>query len=148
MNNIALVSGPGKSTSQSRPPSVARRRYIRRPIYRRARLHLAALVYNAFVGVSFHQLGYNHVEKHVGEEQLKELQRRALSAVKAKHGKWWEEWRKRAGDQGNGTQVSQGGEGRGVCGGGAHFDVLCAGGDCLVVARLDLKYYDGQHGSY
>jgi hypothetical protein len=50
-------------------------------------VHLAALVYNAFVGATVHQAGYNwynHVEKYASETELKQLQREALSVVKQK----------------------------------------------------------------
>jgi hypothetical protein len=53
-------------------------------------VHLAALVYNAFVGLTCYSHGYNHVEKYVGEDQLKELQRKALGVVKSKREKWSE----------------------------------------------------------
>jgi hypothetical protein len=51
-------------------------------------VHLAALVYNAFVGLTRHSPGYNHVENHVSGTELKELQRKALSAVKSKREEW------------------------------------------------------------
>ena len=51
---------------------------------RRVNVHLAALVYNAFAGLTCHSPGYNHVDKHVDEDQLRELQREALSAVESK----------------------------------------------------------------
>jgi hypothetical protein len=78
-------------------------------------VHLAALVYNAFVGATFHQARYNHVEKHVDEDQLRELQREALSAVKSKRGKWaeqWSKWRGRPG-RGHARDVRRGGRGGG-----------------------------------
>jgi hypothetical protein len=62
-------------------------------------VHLAALVYNAFVGATFRQAGYNHVEKHVGEDQLRELQREALSVVASKRGERAEKWSKCVADK-------------------------------------------------
>jgi hypothetical protein len=62
-------------------------------------VHLAALVYNAFVGAIFHQSGYNHVERHVSEAELKQLQQKALSVVKQKREEWNAQWRKCVADQ-------------------------------------------------
>jgi hypothetical protein len=44
-------------------------------------------VFPQLLSASFRQTGYNHIESrstYVGEEQLKELQRKALSAVESK----------------------------------------------------------------
>jgi hypothetical protein len=62
-------------------------------------MHLAALVYNAFVGANVHQAGYNHVEKYVSETELKQLQQKALSAVKQKRKEWDEKRSKCVADQ-------------------------------------------------
>jgi hypothetical protein len=62
-------------------------------------VHLAALVYNAFVGLTRHSLGYNHVERHVSEMELKELQRKVLSEVESKREKWAEKRSKCVVDQ-------------------------------------------------
>jgi hypothetical protein len=62
-------------------------------------VHLAALLYNAFVGATCHSAGYNRVENHVGETELKELQRKALRVVKSKRTIWDGKWSKCRADQ-------------------------------------------------
>jgi hypothetical protein len=57
-------------------------------------VHFAALVYNAFVNLTRHSPGYNHVENHVSGTELKEVQRKVLSEVESKRGKWAEQWSK------------------------------------------------------
>jgi hypothetical protein len=64
-------------------------------------VHLAALVYNAFVNLTCHSPGYNHVENHVSGTELKELQRKVLSeaVVESKREKWGKQRSKCVADQ-------------------------------------------------